>query len=121
MIRELATRTIWAVELRAEQLLTEPAMAADVDLRVATDSSVMASGTSVVRRDGTLHGLACWFEAELVDGVALNNAPPTAAPSWAQGYLPVAQPLAVTIGDTLEWEITISPGGDDWSWSVGLT
>ena len=121
MIRELATRTIWPVEVRADQLLTAPAMAADVDLRVATDASVMASGTAVVSRDGTLHGLACWFEAELVDGVALDNAPPTATPSWNQGYLPVAQPLAVTIGDTLEWEISISPGGHDWSWSVGPT
>jgi protein arginine N-methyltransferase 1 len=121
MIRELATRTVWPVELRADQLLTAPAVAADVDLRVATDSSVTASGASVFRRAGTFHGLACWFEAELVDGVDLDNAPPTAAPSWAQGYLPVAQPLAVTVDDTLEWEIAVSPGGDDWTWSVELT
>ena len=118
VVRDRAERTVWFAELRKDQLLTEPALVVDVDLRVVADEAVTASGEFSVRRDGTLHGLACWFNAELVDGITLSNSPPTASPSWAQGYLPISKPLAVTTGDLLLWEITVSTDGGDWSWRI---
>jgi len=116
VVRDRAARTLWFADLRQDQLLTEPALVADIDLNVVADETVTASGEFRVRRDGTLHGLACWFDADLVDGITLSNSPPTAAPSWAQGYLPISQPLAVTRGDLLTWEIAVSTDGEDWSW-----
>jgi protein arginine N-methyltransferase 1 len=118
VVRDRAARTLWFADLRKDQVLTEPALVADVDLRAVDDQAVTASGELTVRRDGTLHGLACWFDADLVDGVTLSNSPPTASPSWAQGYLPISQPLAVTTGDVLTWELAVSTDGEDWSWQV---
>jgi hypothetical protein len=118
VVRDRAARTLWFADLREDQLLTEPALVVDVDLRVVADEAVTASGVLSVRRDGTLHGLACWFDADLVDGVTLSNSPPTTSPSWAQGYLPIVQPMAVTTGDLLTWELAVSTDGGDWSWRI---
>jgi hypothetical protein len=64
--------------------------------------------------------LACWFDADLVDGITLTNSPPTASPSWAQGYLPIVKPLAVTTGDLVTWELAVSTDGADWSWRISV-
>ena len=118
VVRDVAARTFWSADLRKDQLLTEPTLVVDVDLRAVADETVTASGELSARRDGTLHGLACWFDADLADGITLSNSPPTASPSWAQGYLPISQPLAVTTGDLLMWEIEVSTDGEDWSWRI---
>jgi protein arginine N-methyltransferase 1 len=118
VVRDRAARTLWFADLREDQLLTESTLVADVDLRVVADETVTASGEVTVRRDGTLHGLACWFDADLADAITISNSPPTSSPSWAQGYLPIAQPLAVTTGDQLRWEIAVSADGEDWTWRI---
>jgi protein arginine N-methyltransferase 1 len=119
LVRRRAQQTLWFADLRASQLLTQQALVADVDLRVVTHQVVTAAGTFRARRDGTLHGLACWFDAELAEGLTLDNTPPTSAPSWAQGFLPVARPLAVSAGELLVWEIAVSADGEDWTWRIG--
>jgi protein arginine N-methyltransferase 1 len=120
VVGDRAARIMWFAEFGRDQLLTRPALVADVDLRVVADETVTASGELSVRREGTLHGLACWFDADLFDGVPLSNAPPTASPSWVQGYLPISEPLAVTTGNRLTWRIAVSPDGEDWSWAISL-
>jgi protein arginine N-methyltransferase 1 len=118
LVADRAATIMWFANFRPDQLLTRPALVADLDLRVVADETVTASGELSVRREGTLHGLACWFDADLFDGVAISNAPPTAAPSWVQGYLPTAEPLPVTSGDCVTWSIAVSPDGEDWSWEI---
>ena len=59
-----------------------------------------------------------WFEADLVDGVTLTNSPPTPAPSWGQGFLPVPHPLAVSAGAMIDWKIDVSADGQRWGWTV---
>lgn len=82
VVRDRAARSVLFADLRKVQLLSEPALVVDVDLRVIANEAVTASGELSVRRDGTLRGLARWFDADLVDGIALSNSPPTASPSW---------------------------------------
>ena len=120
-VRRRAEQTLWCVDLAAGQLLTEPALVAEVDLGTVTEPTVTAAGMLRARRDGTMHGMACWFEAELVEGVGLTNAPPSPAPSWAQGFLPISQPLAVAEGDGISWDIAVSGDGENWEWRVELT
>ena len=117
--RARAQRTLWCADLAADDLLTAPALVADVDLHLVDEpGGLEESGRFRVRRDGVLHGLACWFRAELVDGITLTNRPPTPAPSWAQGFLAMPQPLDVKAGDALTWELGVSGEGDDWAWSI---
>ena len=119
-VGDRAARIMWFAEFGPDQLLTPPALVAGLDLSAVADETVIGSGELIVSREGTLHGLACWFDADLFDGVLLSNAPPSASPSWVQGYLPILEPAAVTTGDRLTWRIAVSPDGEEWSWGLSL-
>ena len=118
--RRRAEQTLWSADLAADDLLTPPTPVAEVDLRMVEDPVVDASGELRVHRDGTLHGMACWFRSELADGISLTNAPPTPSPSWCQGFLAVPRPLAVTAGDLLDWQIGVSADGAEWKWRIDV-
>jgi type I protein arginine methyltransferase len=49
----------------------------------------------------TIYGLALWWSAELVPGVALATGPLDARTHWEQLYLPVLAPLALAPGQIL--------------------
>ncbi|MDX2379002.1 MAG: 50S ribosomal protein L11 methyltransferase [Acidimicrobiia bacterium] len=117
--RARAEQTLWSAELAADDLLTAPTLVADVDLHLVQEpGAVEGAGRLRVRRDGVLHGIACWFRSELAPGIMLTNAPPTPAPSWGQGFLAVPRPLDVKAGDILAWDLRVGANGADWAWSI---
>lgn len=63
---------------------------------------------------GPVHGLALWWEAELVPGVTLSTSPLAAPTHWEQVYLPLDRPLAAQSGDRLEVELST-----DTRWDAG--
>jgi protein arginine N-methyltransferase 1 len=109
---------LWFADFTPGNLLGQPELAADVDLRTAPDETLTATGSFQVDRDGTLHGLACWFDSLLCPGVTIDNAPPRAESSWFHGFLPLAEPLAASVGDRLAWELSVSADGEHWTWRV---
>ncbi len=115
-----SARTLWYADLTPSNLLGHPELAADVDLHTASDATLSAAGQVGVGRDGTLHGLACWFDSLLCPGVTVDNHPPRTASSWSHGFLPLAEPLPVTAGDLLAWELSVSADGEDWTWRTHL-
>jgi protein arginine N-methyltransferase 1 len=115
-----ASRTLWYADLTPANLLGQPELAADVDLHTATDAPITGGGLLEVDRAGTLHALACWFDALLCAGVTVDNLPPRTGSSWSHGFLPLAEPLEVAPGDQLEWQVSVSADGEHWSWQVEL-
>ena len=113
-----ASRTLWFADLRPANLLGQPDLAADVDLLTTTNQTTTSQGLLGVDRDGTLHGLACWFDSLLCPGVTVDNSPPREGSSWSQGFLPLAQPIEVAAGDQLQWELSVSADGEHWTWQV---
>ncbi|HPU38220.1 MAG TPA: 50S ribosomal protein L11 methyltransferase [Microthrixaceae bacterium] len=113
-----AARTLWYSDLTSNNLLGQAELAADVDLRCATDQTIRSSGTLVVERDGVLHGMACWFDSLLSPGVTVDNMPEHSESSWSHGFLPLAEPLAVNPGDRFAWDLAVSPDGDQWRWHL---
>ena len=53
----------------------------------------------------SVHGLALWWEVELVPGVSLSTAPDAPPTHWEQVYLPLMQPLRPTGDETVEIEL----------------
>jgi SAM-dependent methyltransferase len=49
----------------------------------------------------TVYGLALWWRAELVDGIALATGPRDPRTHWEQLYLPTLAPIALERGQTL--------------------
>lgn len=116
-----AARTLWFADITPGKLLGQPELAADIDLLTAPDELTAAAGAVQVDRDGTLHGMACWFDSLLCAGVTVDNAPPRADSSWSQGFLPLAEPLEVFAGDRFAWELSVSADGGHWTWSIEPT
>jgi SAM-dependent methyltransferase len=113
-----AVGVLWFTEFGPGNLLGQPELAADVDLRSADDGPIGSAGTMTVDRDATVHGLACWFDSLLCAGVATDNAPPRTESSWFHGFLPLAEPMEVVVGERLRWELSSSSDGEHWSWHV---
>ncbi len=113
-----ASQTLWYADLTPANLLGQPELAADVDLRTATDTPITSEGVLRVDRPGTLHALACWFDALLCPGVTVDNLPPRTDSSWSHGFLPLAEPFEVEPGDELAWELSVSADGEHWDWQV---
>ena len=45
-----------------------------------------------IERDGTMHGLAGWFDCELADGVSMTNSPLSdRAIDRSQAFLPIEE------------------------------
>jgi protein arginine N-methyltransferase 1 len=113
-----AVGLLWFTEFGPGQLLGQPELAADVDLRSADDGPIGSAGTVRAERDGTVHGLACWFDSLLCAGVTTDNAPPRSESSWFHGFLPLAEPMAVAAGELLAWDLSVSADGEQWSWRL---
>jgi len=114
-----AAKTLWFASITPNNLLGQPELAADVDLLTASDETTSASGHMTIDRDGTVHGLACWFDSLLCAGVTVDNLPPRHDSSWSQGFLPLAEPLVVSAGEQLSWGLSVSPDGQHWAWDIG--
>jgi len=116
--RRRAERTLWFADITPSKLLGQPELAADIDFTTALNETTAAAGHLRVDRDGTLHGLACWFDSLLCPGVTVDNMPPRTESSWSHGFLPLAEPLAVSAGDQLSWELSVSADGEHWTWDL---
>ncbi len=114
-----AARTLLFADLTPNNLLGQPELAADIDLVTAPNETISSAGRLQVDRDGTLHGLACWFDSLLCPGVTVDNLPPRTESSWSHGFLPLAEPVDVAAGDHLNWDLSVSADGEHWTWHVG--
>ncbi len=110
---------LWA-ELSPGNLVAEPVPIIEVDLGTVPERDVTGSTRFVSKREGVVHGIGVWFDAELVPGQSLANGPPRRTPSWNQGYLPLLDPIPVTEG--AEIDITIETASDAavWAWTVAV-
>ena len=113
-----AARTLWFGDLEPEDLLGQGEVAADVDLRTAPNDPVSSTGELRIDRDGTLHGLACWFDSLLSPGVVVHNMPPRGVSSWSHGFLPIARAVEVHAGDRFRWDLSVSADGEHWDWQL---
>ncbi len=113
-----AERTLWFADITPEFLLGQPELAADIHFTETLDETTTSAGHLRVDRAGTLHGLACWFDSLLCEGVTVDNLPPREDSSWSHGFLPLAEPLDVSAGDEFSWELSVSADGEHWTWQL---
>lgn len=86
----------------SHQALADAVRWATLDYAALTAPRVTATLEFRVEHAGTCHGWLAWYEAELAVAVAFRNAPKDPAGVYAQMFLPLAAPLRVEVGDTLE-------------------
>jgi len=117
-LRQVASNIVRAAVIREDEVLADPVRIGTVDLVHGSDHRLDATVQFKARRAGTLRGLGGWFDAQLAPGVRLSNAPPSAAPSWAQTFLPLSDPIQIQADDIIDVSIWLSLEGEQWRWSV---
>ena len=110
-----------SVQLAREALLGGPASLGEIDLRVDSPGFFRWTAELAIARDGTLHGLAGWFDCELAAGVTMTNSPLSdRAIDRPQAFLPVEEPVPVRAGDTVRATVMARPDDHLIAWVVEL-
>lgn len=118
-LRQHGINTKYAVNLQPEEVLAGPAELGCIDLQVDNPDFFSWSVELTMARDGTLHGLAGWFECELAEDVWMTNSPLSAqAIKRPQAFLPIDGPLAVRAGDVISVTVMARPADHLIAWDV---
>jgi len=118
--RRIALNSMRRFRVTAEHLLAEPRQWATLDYATVTSTDIHAEISWTLRHGGTAHGLSCWFERTLTDGVELSNAPGVSAALapviYASLFFPWSAPVAVNAGDRIAVTLAANLVGDDYIW-----
>ena len=105
------------------QLLSEPVRWLLLDFRVIERTSARGRVQFEVKRPGTAHGFALWFDSELIEGISFSNGPGQPRLIYGQLFFPFQEPLSVLPNQTITVDLRADPIGGDyiWQWSTHTT
>ena len=117
-LTRIARNSLLWTELSPAAIVTEPAVVFGTDFSEDAPPLVGHVREEAIK-DAFVHGIGVWFRSDLTPGTTITNAPPNSVPSWEQGFLPIDEPIEVSVGDDVEFEVSSSDSGADWTWRVG--
>jgi hypothetical protein len=100
-MRAFAVNTVYSARSAAAQILgVAPAMTR-LMLRDTEDVNFTLDSVLSCSRSGRMHGLSCWFMAELADGICIDNAPGSSSTGYAHMFAPISAPIGLDAGDVV--------------------
>jgi protein arginine N-methyltransferase 1 len=120
---------VYAVQVGPENLLADPVVVQQIDMRKATKSTLSFETLFRVKRAGVLHGLAGWYEATLADGSVLRSGPFTQRVMGRSRLFVSPKPKIVRSGDEIVFAVKASHSlsfwrqrinGSDWDAQTSL-
>jgi len=102
--------------IKPEQFLVEPTCWATIDYHEVDSADVRAEISWQAARNGTAHGVAVWFDSELVADVGFSNHPRAPRMIYGQGLFPLLKPVDVTEGDRINLGLEARMVVDDYVW-----
>jgi protein arginine N-methyltransferase 1 len=115
--RRAALNTWGKVRLPPSQLLGEPRVWAVLEYRTIREPDVRATLHWTALRDGTMHGIAAWFQTELAEGVGFSTGLDAPETVYGTAFLPLLEPVPLAEGDRVSVELQARlMGGDDYVW-----
>ena len=118
-VRRFATNTNYHISLEPEYLLGSPGQVASISFLEVSSLYVEGEARSVVRRDGTVHGLGAWNSVNLTTAISFNNSPINPTVDWARSFFPIETPTVVRAGDAVSTKIS-TYNGQQWRWQVEI-
>jgi protein arginine N-methyltransferase 1 len=118
-IAELAANNKHPVDFAPGEIAGPEARLCSLELGAAPGDFLECSATLEVREAGVVHGIGGWFRAELAPDVEITNSPLARDRiDRAQAFMPLASPIEVRAGDTLEVAIVARPADGILTWRV---
>ena len=121
-MRAKAVDEMHLTRFESENLLAEGQVVADFDIHDVQEPYYQTTCVFTVARDGTLHGLAGWFDAAIADGVMIRTGPGAPPTHWYHVYYPIPQATAVSQGEKIRTTITAMPSvvNIEWRWKIEI-
>lgn len=98
--------------------MSAPVDLAVLDYRTITAPNLDSTVELNVERDGTVHGLLVWFDAEIAEGLSYSNAPGQPELVYGQMFLPLDGAPRLATGDRIEARVrgTLVDNEYVWTW-----
>ena len=114
--RRLSLNAIHNMRPVPEQLLTNPRLWATLDYATLENPDVQGELNWTVSRDGTGHGIALWFDADLAEGVSFSTAPGSTPTVFGTMFLPWLDPVPLEAGQTVRVDLQAKLLERDYFW-----
>jgi protein arginine N-methyltransferase 1 len=115
-VRRMIVNDIQKARFSPAQLLTEPKLWATIDYADVENPDFQGSLNWTVQRAGTGHGIAVWFDTELVDGVGFSNAPGAPEAIYASMMYPWMNPVPLAAGQSVCVDLQAKLLEEDYFW-----
>lgn len=119
-LRRFAANTNYIFNLEPENVLASPASLATIHFEEVNSPYVAGEALLVAARDGVMHGLGAWMQAELAPGISFTNSPLKPTAEWYQSFFPIEKPVELRTGDCIRVNIRTNDG-QVWRWQVEVT
>lgn len=105
--------------LKPRALVSAAQDLAVLDYRSITEPNLDATVELTAEREGAVHGLLVWFDAEIAEGLAYSNAPGEPELVYGQMFLPLKGAPRLAAGERIAARVrgTLVDGEYVWSWS----
>ena len=114
--RRMSLNAIHNMRPVPEQLLTNPRLWATLDYATIENPDVQGELNWTVSRDGTGHGIALWFDADLAEGVSFSTAPGSTPTVFGTMFLPWLDPVPLEAGQTVRVDLQAKLLESDYFW-----
>ena len=112
----LITNNWRKTRIEPEQFLVEPVCWSTIDYYEVESPDIHARVSWQAARNGTAHGVAVWFDSELVDGIRFSNHPAATQMIYGAGLFPLSQPVEVMEGERIELRLAADLVQDGYVW-----
>jgi type I protein arginine methyltransferase len=112
----LVVNTTRKAHLKPENLLVEPGRWATLDYQTIESPHVDSQLQWTAHRPGTAHGVLLWFDADLMDGIGFSNAPGEPELIYGQLFLPLEEPVSLSVGDQVKARIAANLVAQEYVW-----
>jgi protein arginine N-methyltransferase 1 len=100
-----------------DQLVTSPALLANLDYETIDVTDVRAYASMEVARAVPAHGICMWFESTLTPGVTMSNAPGEPSLIYKNAFFPWPEAVDLMHGDEVRLDMRADLVGGEYLWT----
>jgi protein arginine N-methyltransferase 1 len=110
-------------KLEATSVRSEPVMWGAIDYGSGSALSISGAADLSVTQAGVAHGLAVWFECDLLPDLVMSNRPGDPPLIYGQGFFPWPEALRMDAGESVHVELRAMYTGEEYlfAWDTVVT
>ncbi|WP_455243341.1 hypothetical protein, partial [Petrachloros mirabilis] len=117
-VRSLTVNNFHPLKLHEGTFLSQPTRVDHILFAETKKAEIETELSVYAQRKGKLHGLAGWFNAELMPGLSISNGPNDKASHWGLAFFPIDKPVFVDRGNRIAAKVQSTGNGEYWNWRV---